>query len=212
MQVPKGYLKPSEACKILQVSVQTLRRWEKEGRIKSNRETNEGSHRRYDVRQYLRDKCKVKFNDEIEQGYKYNFIYCRVSTKSQKEDLTRQIQFLSEEYPDYKVVKDIGSGLNFKRKGLLSILEHIKKEDIGEIVVAHKDRLCRFGFDLLKYFVESAGGKIVVFSDGREEKEISPEQELCNDIIAIITVFSSRLYGLRKYKKKIKEEINPEKE
>lgn len=208
MQVPKGYVKPKQACKMLQVSVQTLRRWEKEGRIETKRENSDGSHRTYNVRKYLKEKCGFEFNDEPHTGgdYKYNFIYCRVSTNSQKGDLDRQVKFLQEEYPDYKVIKDIASGLNFKRKGLRSILEHVKTEDIGEVVVAHKDRLCRFGFDLLKYFIESAGGKIVVYSDDKEEQEISPEQELCKDIISIITVFSSRLYGLRKYKKKIKEE------
>jgi len=129
--------------------------------------------------------------------------YARVSTKSQEKDLERQVEFLRERYPENRIVKDIGSGLNWKRKGLRALLEQILKGNINEIVVTYKDRLCRFGFELFKFIIEKQGGKIIVLCNDEE----SPEQELTNDLISIITVFSSRIYGLRKYKNQIKKNI-----
>jgi predicted site-specific integrase-resolvase len=128
-----------------------------------------------------------------QQNNKRNICYCRVSTSSQKEDLERQIEYFRCKYPDYEIIKDIGSGLNFKRKGFNTILDTAFKGDIGEVVVTHKDRLCRFGFELVLRIIESTNGKILVL----DKEETSPEKELVNDILSIITVFSSRLYGLK---------------
>jgi hypothetical protein len=102
------------------------------------------------------------------------------------------------------IIKDIGSGLNFKRKGFNSILDFAIKGDIQEVVVTHKDRLCRFGFELIERIItEYSNGKIVVLN----QEKTSPEKELVDDLISIVTVFSSRLYGLRSHsiKKQIKE-------
>jgi predicted site-specific integrase-resolvase len=142
--------------------------------------------------------CRLK-----KQNNKRNICYCRVSTSSQKEDLERQVEYFRCKYPDYEIVKDIGSGINFKRKGFNSILDSAFKGDIGEIVVTHRDRLCRFGFELVLRIIESTNGKILVL----DKEETSPEKELVNDILSIITVFSSRLYGLRSnsIKNKIRE-------
>jgi predicted site-specific integrase-resolvase len=117
--------------------------------------------------------------------------------------LERQVEYFRCKYPDYEIVKDIGSGLNFKRKGFNTILDSAIKGDIGEVVVTHKDRLCRFGFELVLRIIESTNGKILVL----DKEETSPEKELVNDILSIITVFSSRLYGLRSHsiKNKIRE-------
>ena len=131
--------------------------------------------------------------------------YCRVSTRSQKEDLERQVQFFQGEYPGYEIIKDIGSGLNSKRKGFNSILDSGIKGDLEEVVVTHRDRFCRFDFDIFERIIqEYSGGKIVVL----DKTETSPEKELVNDLLSIITVFSARVHGLRSggIKKKIKEQ------
>jgi predicted site-specific integrase-resolvase len=121
--------------------------------------------------------------------------------------LETQVEFFRTRYPDYEIIKDLGSGINFKRKGFLSILDSAVKGDISEVVVTHKDRLCRFGFELIERIItEHSKGKIVVL----DKKETSPEKELVDDLLSIVTVFSSRLYGLRSHtvKKKIKDEAS----
>ena len=105
-------------------------------------------------------------------------------------------------YPDAEIIKDIGSGLNFKRKGLRTILDRLLRGDKLKIVVACRDRLCRFGFELVQYLVEQNGGEIVVL----DQTIYCPESEMVADILSIIHVFSCRMHGLRKYSKKIQED------
>lgn len=188
------YLNPKDASVLFNVTVRTLFSWEKSGKIKCIR-TN-GNHRRYLLSSFPKAKNISSSRRKI--------CYCRVSTASQKSDLERQVEFFKSKYPDYEIVRDIGSGLNFKRKGLQAILDSAEKGDVEEIVVTHKDRLCRFGFELIERIVQKYNGKIVVL----DKEKTSPEQELVNDLISIITVFSSRLYGLRSHslKNKIKEQ------
>jgi len=104
-------------------------------------------------------------------------------------------------YPEYEIIKDIGSGLNFKRKGLKAILESANSGDIKEVVVAHKDRLSRFGHELIRWIIENHGGKLVVLDNIKQ----SPEQELTRDLLTILHVFSCRLHRLRNYRASIKE-------
>jgi len=194
------YLRPEEASKLLKVTVRTLQLWEGKGKIKCVR--TKGKHRRF-----LRtDVLSLLPSDKQPIPKQRNICYCRVSTPSQKEDLERQVEYFSGKYPNHEIIKDIGSGINFKRKGFNSILESAIKGDVGEVVVTHKDRLCRFGFDLVRRIIEGdpSNGKIVVL----DKEETSPEKELVDDLLSIITVFSSRLYGLRSHslKKKIKQE------
>ena len=109
--------------------------------------------------------------------------------------------FIHLYYPNHEIIKDIASGLNFKRKGLKKIIKLALDGELEEIVVAYKDRLCRFGFDLIKDLIEEYSyGKIIILN----EKKMSPEEELTTDLVSIINVFSARLNGLRKYKKEIK--------
>lgn len=129
--------------------------------------------------------------------------YARVSTTKQKEDLERQAAFLKEKYPEAEVIKDIGSGLNFKRKGLLTLLERAMRGERLTVVVSYRDRLARFGFELIEWAVQRSGGSIVVLN----HIDSSPTAELVADIIAIITIFSARLHGLRSYTRKIKIDI-----
>jgi hypothetical protein len=105
-------------------------------------------------------------------------------------------------YPNAEIVKDIGSGINFKRKGLLSLLERSMSGAVITLVVAYRDRLARFGSGIIEFILNRNGGKIVVLN----EVSLSPEEELTRDLLTILHVFSCRLHGLRKYKAKIEED------
>jgi predicted site-specific integrase-resolvase len=129
-------------------------------------------------------------------------IYARVSSRAQQPDLNRQVAALSNLYPNAEVISEIGGGLNFKRKKLLALLERIFKGDVRMVVVAHKDRLARFGFDLFRWLCEQNRCELLVLN----ETALSPEREMVEDILAILHCFSSRLYGLRKYKSQVQED------
>ncbi|PMB32376.1 IS607 family transposase, partial [Fischerella thermalis BR2B] len=128
--------------------------------------------------------------------------YCRVSSTKQRDDLDRQIAYMQSLYPEAEIIKDIGSGINFKRKGLQTLLDRLMRGDKLTLVVACRDRLCRFGFELIQYMVEQNGGQIVVL----ENTIHCPESELTSDLLSILHVLSCRMHGLRKYSKKIKED------
>lgn len=129
--------------------------------------------------------------------------YARVSSYKQKDDLQRQIAFLQDKYPQAEVVTDIGSGLNFKRKGLRSLLERAMQGEQLTVVVAHSDRLARFAVELIQFIIERSGGKVVVHS---KSAKCSPTEELTQDLLAVLTVFGARMHGLRKYREKIKDD------
>ena len=129
--------------------------------------------------------------------------YCRVSGKGQSDDLASQISYLQKHYPDAEIIKDYGSGINFKRRGLLSLLERILRGDKLRVIVAHRDRLARFGSEVIQFLVEQNGGEVVVLD---ETIYGSSEEELTADLLEILHVFSCRLSGLRKYR--IKEDRN----
>ena len=177
---------PRELAKRYNVSRETLRLWSIEGKIQTVK--TDGGHRRYVV------------NEEFLKGStdKCNIIYARVSSAKQKEDLDRQIEFLKSKYPDYEVISDIGSGINFRRKGLLTILDRLIQGNIRELVVAHKDRLCRFGFELFQHLFKRQGSILTVVESSQDE---DPKDELSDDLMSIITVFTARYHGKRKYKK-----------
>ena len=187
------YYTPKQAADILSVSVASLRRWETEGKIKSIKTPS--GHRRYAVVEIEKTLLKPESITTV--------LYCRVSTSSQRDDLTRQIDFLRQQYPNAEVRSEIGSGLNFRRKGFISLLERVLSKDIRRIVVAYPDRLVRFGFELVKWLCEYSECELVVLHDTK----LSPEQELVQDMLSIIHCFSARLYGLRKYKKQISQEL-----
>ena len=193
------YIRPEEACRLLRITNRTLYNWDVKGQLKSTR--TKGGHRRY----LLSDVIAKTGKEEEPVGRR--ICYCRVSTRGQKEDLERQIKFFGIKYPNHEIISDYGSGINFKRKGFNTILDAAIKGDIKEIVVTHRDRLCRFGFELVERIIIQHGkGKIVVLN----QQETSPQEELVNDLVSIITVFSSRLYGLRSHsiKRQIKEQTS----
>jgi len=191
-------LKPDEAAKLLKVSKQTLINWDNSGLIKSYK--TKGGHRRYkrsDLLSRLSNSTTVDNQSNIKP--KRNICYCRVSTPGQRQDLERQVEWFRSNYPNHEIIRDIGSGINFKRKGFNSILDSAIQGNLEEVVVTHKDRLCRFGFEFYERIIEQySNGKIVVL----DQEQTSPEKELVDDLISIITVFSSRLYGLRSHKLK----------
>ena len=184
------YVKGNEACKQLGIHPNTLRKLADSGKIDTIRV---GGQRRYDINKYLGGRPNAE-----------TVCYCRVSSPKQRDDLQRQTSFMQQAYPQAEIVKDIGSGLNFKRKGLLSILERSMSGANITLVVAHRDRLARFGYELIKYIIERNGGRLMVFS----EPSLSPESELTEDLLNIIQVFSCRMHGLRNYKKQVSEIVS----
>lgn len=190
------HVTPKEAAKILGVHVSSLRRWENEGKLKAIR--TPGGQRRF----ILEEVEKIGGMPRTIR----TICYGRVSTHSQQDDLQRQLEHLRRRYPEAEIISEVGSGLNFKRKKFLAILERIIDGDIQRLVVAHPDRLVRFGFELVKWLCTKFECELVVLND----RKLSPEQELVQDMLSIIHCFSSRLYGLRKYKSTIKEELQKE--
>jgi len=157
--------------------------------------------------QSIQDMCRPSIYYQNEKnGQKQNFIYARISTKKQLDDLSRQIEFLRlPQYSEYVLIQDIASGINFKRKGLSTILEACLQKNIGEVVVAHRDRLCRFGFEFIELLVTKAGGKITVLNNSNNT---TCEQELTEDLLSIIHIFSCRQMGKRSYSTRKKNHQN----
>ena len=179
------------AASELGVHPNTLRNWANEGKIKVVRTAT--GQRRYDLSTLV---------SNGNGGQRSHICYCRVSSTKQRDDLERQVGHMRELFPTYEIITDIGSGLNFKRKGLLSILERAMRGDVEELVVAYRDRLCRFGFDLIEWIICKNGGKLLVL----DNPDVSPYTELTRDLLSVLHVFSCRLHGLRKYGRKIKED------
>lgn len=168
----------------------TLRKYADEGIIRTIR-TN-GGKRLFEIDEYLHSKS----------GTIETICYCRVSSPKQKDDLERQVQYMQSKYPDAEIIKDIGSGINYKRKGLNSILERAMQGDKLKIVVAYKDRLARFGTELIESIISKNGGEVLVLN----RIDLSPQQELTEDILQILHVFSCRINGMRKYRNQIQED------
>ena len=183
------HLPSRKAAARLGLHPQTLRRYAAEGKIPYYR--NAGGQRLYDVDAYLRGKAAPQV-----------VCYCRVSSAKQRGDLERQVAQMRELYPDAEIIADVAGGLNWQRRGLRSVLERLHRGDKLELVVAHRDRLARFGFELIEWLVGQNGGNIVVLnqSDG------SPESELTEDLLAILHTFSCRMHGLRRYRTAIAQD------
>jgi len=180
----------SEAAEFLGVSTDTLRRWEEEGSLESER-TN-GGHRRYDVAKLM----------QRDQKDGLTALYGRVSTRPQLKDLDRQIAVL-EAYAEIQgwqktvTIKDIGSGINYKKKGLLKLLTLLQEGKLRRLVLTNKDRLLRFGAELVFSLCELQGVEIVVINQSVDQ---SPDEDLVKDVLEVITVFSAKLHSLRSRK------------
>jgi len=183
------------AAKLLGVSKDTLRRWEKDGKIKAYR-TMKG-HRRYDEGELTGLKTRNKPDSKITLGY------ARVSSHDQKGDLARQVELL-ESYCaangwTSEILQDLGSGLNYQKKGLKLLIKKICCSSIQRIVLTHRDRLLRFGSELIFSLCEQFGVEVVIINASENS---SFEDDLVQDVLEIITVFSARLYGSRSKKNK----------
>ena len=191
--------KPKDFAELLGVSVKTWQRWDREDILKAYRSPTNRRYYTYD--QYVQFKSGA-----VADGRK-TVIYARVSTRNQKDDLESQVKFLLD-YCNAKgvivdeCIEDFGSGLNYKRKKWNCLLEDVMKQKVKTIIVTHKDRFIRFGFDWLESFCLKYGTQTLIL----KHETLSPHEELVQDIMSILHVFSCRLYGLRKYKKEIKEE------
>ena len=155
----------------------------------------------YNLNKYIQD------NNIIINQKKF-ICYCRVSSQKQKEDLQRQINVMKEKFPNHIIISDIASGLNFKRKGLIDIINMAIKNEVEEIVISYKDRLARFGYDLIEIILKEHSNATIKILNKKEEK--TTEQELTEDIISIMNVYVAKINGLRKYKSAITETIKKE--
>lgn len=187
------YKSASKVRQTYDISNETLRRWAKAEKLAIIK--TPGGKRLYsiaDIRRILNDKQSE--HEQIAQ--KAKVCYARVSSEHQKGDLDRQIEYLRHHFPDHEIISDIGSGLNWKRRGFMSILERVHSSKVKEVVVTRKDRLCRFGIELVEWIFEKNGTELLilgsdVISNNDETKE------LAEDLLSIVTVFVARHNGLR---------------
>lgn len=217
------YLSGKKASHILGVHQKTLYSWDEKGYIDTIR--TPGGKRLYNVKKYLEknnlitNRGMIKKNKqkntteedeltkslkeiyklEIKLNQKKDIIYGRVSSVQQKDDLMRQIDTLKKYYPNYDLITDIGSGMNLNRKGLKKIIDMAIMGKINEVVIVHRDRLCRFGYELIEDIITKySNGKIITIN---ESKNKEPKEELVEDVLQIMNIFVAKINGLRKYKK-----------
>jgi predicted site-specific integrase-resolvase len=195
------YYKVSKACDILGVKEGILRKWDQDGLIKTIR--TPGGMRLFDI-----SSINSTFVTQAQTKEKpVTILYYRVSSQKQKEDLKRQQDFLKTNLPDecagstIHEVSDVGSGINFKRTGLLQVLGRVKEGRVSTIVVASRDRLARFGYELIEWMCTEFGTKVLVL----DSEDTTPESELGKDLMAIVQVYCCRWNGSRRYKSKNKD-------
>ena len=190
------------AAKEMGVSRDTLRRWEAAGKIEVERTPN--GHRRYDLAKLHGIRPRKVPSERI------TLAYARVSSHDQKDDLRTQVALL-ESYCaangwSYEVVQDLGSGLNYNKRGLRQLIKRICAGDIGHLVITHKDRLVCYGAEIVFGLCEEFNVEVTIIN--QSGKPISLEEELARDVLEIITVFSGRLYGSRSHRnRKLVEEL-----
>lgn len=188
-----------QASRLLGVTIQTLRNWDKKGLLKPD-ELTKGGDRRYKLETLKAINRNIVFNrDDLK-----TIAYARVSSHDQKDDLVRQVQILelycSNQGFTYEVIQDLGSGMNYYKKGLTKLLNLILEGKVKRLVLTHKDRLLRFGAELVFSICEAKNVEVIIINKGDEN--IKFEEELAKDVLEIITVFSARLYGSRSKKNK----------
>ncbi len=191
--------KPHEFAKIVGVSVKTLQRWDNHGKLPAKRTPS-------NYRYYTDEDLRIALGEKPRPQVRKVIVYCRVSSSNQRPELKNQVKAMQEfanicGYSVSETISEIGGGLDFKRKKFIEIIIAMLKGDIEVIVVAHKDRLCRFAFDFVEQLANYSDCQIIVAN----QTQLSPESELCNDLMSIVHCFSCRLYGLRSYSKNLKK-------
>jgi len=194
----------AQFAKQVGVSVKTLQRWDREGRLKAKRTV---SGRRY----YDEADLATALNLPQRPAVRRTVAYCRVASPAQRPDLQNQRAALESYAVSKHVIVDewimeIGGGLNFGRKRFLALVDAIVAGEVERLLIAHRDRLARFGFALLKHLCETHETELVVMNT----ETLSPEQELVQDLMSIVHCFSSRLYGLRNYRKALEKALKDE--
>jgi putative resolvase len=190
---------PKEFGNLIGRATKTLQKWDRDGKLIAHR--SPATNRRF----YTHDQYLEYMGLKAAEGGQ-TIVYARVSTAAQKPDLANQVKALETYCQNHQIVisewmQDIGSGLNYKRKHFNRLMELVELGQVRCIILAHRDRLVRFGYDYFEAFCERHNTHIIVVN----EESLSPEQELVHDLIAIVTVFSARLHGLRSYKKAIQD-------
>lgn len=199
------YFSINKFAKMIGVSSQTLRNWDNKGKLHPHHTTSNGY--RYYSEEQFNNIMKININND-----RYVIGYCRVSSYKQKDDLERQVNnmklYLTSQSKPFKIITDIGSGINYEKKGLRDLIKAMTNNEVEKVVVLFKDRLVRFGFELISYIGSLYNCKIEVI-DNTEKTE---QQELVEDLVQIITVFSCKLQGKRanKAKQMVKELIKGE--
>jgi len=193
--------KPHEFAKIVGVSVKTLQRWDSSGKLPAKRTLS-------NYRYYTEDDLRIALGEKPRPKDRKVVVYCRVSSSNQRPELKNQVKAMEKfanncGYSVSETIDEIGGGLNFKRKKFIEMIISMLKGEIDVIVVAHKDRLCRFAFDLIEQLAKYSDCRIIVAN----QTHLSPQQELCDDLMSIVHCFSCRLYGLRSYSKNLKKEL-----
>lgn len=188
-----------QASQLLGVTIQTIRNWDKQGLLKPD-DITKGGQRRYKLETLKNINKNIKFNTDNLK----TIAYARVSSHDQKDDLIRQVQVLelycTKAGFNYEVIQDLGSGMNYYKKGLTKLLNLILDGKVKRLVLTHKDRLLRFGTELVFAICEAKEVEVIIINKGNEN--IKFEEELAKDVLEIITVFSARLYGSRSKKNK----------
>ena len=191
--------KIGQFAKLVRRTPATIRRWEAEGKISSKRLPS--GHRYY-------DDADLQTVLGVKPERRLTVVYCRVSSRGQKADLQRQLEAmemwaLGSGTAVDEWITEIGGGMNFKRPQFLKLIDRICSGEVGRLIVAHKDRLVRFGFDLISHLCESRGCELIVVN----QMSLSPEKEMVEDMLAIVHTFSCRLDGMLKYEKSLREEF-----
>jgi predicted site-specific integrase-resolvase len=202
----KKYLGGKETCKLLGVHMQTLYSWDKKGKIETIR--TPGNKRLYNVTKFIKEyecnkkekECKEKIDELEKKEGKINIAYVRVSTRGQINDLERQKEEVKKKYKNHIIIEDIGSGINLNRRGLRKIIKLGIMGKVNELVVVYKDRLTRYGYELIEDIIsEYSNGKIIIINK-KERQE--PQEEIVMDVLEIMNVFVAKMNGMRKYNKK----------
>jgi predicted site-specific integrase-resolvase len=194
-----NYKTRKEACEILGIHYHSLYKMANNMEIET---IQIGKNQMYNVDKYIKE-------NSIEKTNKRKICYCRVSSQKQKPDLKRQIEYMENKYPSYEIISDIGSGLNLNRIGLNKIMDYAIKGEIEVIIIAYKDRLARFGYDMIERIVHDYSDGIIKIEFKTEEE--TPTEEISKDIISIMNIYVAKINGLRKYKKNIKNEVEKQK-
>lgn len=196
----KEFMGGQEASRILGVHQRTLYQWEARKKIDTIR--TPGGKRLYNVNKFIKENQEyMKANgihNNITENIKKNICYIRVSSINQSNDLERQRKLMEKLYPGNEIIEDIGSGLNLNKRCIRRIIKMGIEGKINELIVAYKDRLTRFGFDLIENIIkEYSGGKIIILN---KQKDLKPEEELANDVMALMNVYVAKMNGLRRYR------------